>query len=223
MLNNELQTLINQLYDPLADKYDTQPGHGMTSQERDCWRADILEAADFLANETVLDVGTGTGELAELLSQQGCHIVGIDPSENMVIQARNKFALIPDHKVTFQVGDTHYTPQFEAQSFDWIVSRQVVCHFYDPMLAFRNWHKWLKPGGQVMVIDGLWSRQGWSNSELVDQLPLSCLQTRATISYLLENSGFKVGVNRWLDRVNTYLASQEESVSLRYIIRAQKV
>jgi hypothetical protein len=74
-----------------------------------------------------------------------------------------------------------------------------------------------------MVIDGLWARQGWSNSELVDQLPLSCLQTRATISYLLENSGFKVGVNRWLERVNTYLASQEESVSLRYIIRAQKV
>ncbi|HMR67261.1 MAG TPA: class I SAM-dependent methyltransferase [Anaerolineae bacterium] len=223
MSNTELQTLINTLYDPLAEKYDSEEGHGMTEPERNCWRADILAVADFLENQTVLDVGTGTGELAELLSQEGCQIVGIDPAENMVAQARKKFALLPDHKVTFRVADTHYTPLFEAQSFDWIVSRQVVCHLYDPLLAFRNWHNWLKPGGQVMLIDGLWSRQGWSNSELVDQLPLSCLQTRATVSYLLENSGFKMGANQWLERVNAYLAHRQgESVSLRYVIQARK-
>jgi hypothetical protein len=37
-------------------------------------------------------------------------------------------------------------------SFDWITARQVVGHFYDPLLVFENWHRWLKAGGRVLIV-----------------------------------------------------------------------
>jgi len=131
---------------------------------------------------------------------------------------------VPDHLtpfLSFVRGDTIRDGNlFPNHSFDMIVSRQVVCHLTDPLTAFHHWHTWLKPHGHVMVIDGLWSREGWGNDELVDSLPLSCLQTRRTVAYLLERSAFEIEQCLWLERVNTTLGII--TTSPRYLIVARK-
>jgi SAM-dependent methyltransferase len=84
--------------------------------------------------------------------------------------------------------------QVPAAHFDLVVARQVTNTLFDPLLAFRNWLHWLKPGGAVLVIDGLYGRDGWRDgwAEELDVLPLSALQTIATVPYLLEAAGFTV-------------------------------
>jgi hypothetical protein len=90
----------------------------------------------------------------------------------------------------------------------------------DPLRAFRNWHRWLKADGRIVVIDALWTRDSWSNDALVEHLPLACTQTRATLAYLLEQAGFGLKENRWLERVNRLLGAEERNP--RYIMVAYK-
>jgi len=217
-----LQQQINQIYDGAAVDYDAEAGHGIAEDERALWRADIFAAVALGARSHVLDVGSGTGVFSQLLADWGCAVVGLEPSVAMVAQAQPKQAVTAANPITYIVGDTHSAELFDAATFDLIVSRQVVCYFHDPLQVFANWRRWLKPGGQVIVIDGLWQRVGWGDEALVDQLPLSCLQTRATIAYLLGKSGFRITHNGWLTQVNTCLQVADRATAPRYMIVAQK-
>jgi hypothetical protein len=55
---------------------------------------------------------------------------------------------------------------------------------------------------------------------MVDALPLSCLQTRGTIPYLLEQVRFRVVHTGWLERVNQTFGSTQTSP--RYLVVASK-
>ena len=219
---NHLQSLINDIYDNEAIKYESEEGHGMSDAEKAEWQADILKLVDFTEQRSVLDVGAGTGVFTRLLASWGCHVVGIEPSVGMLRQAKSHTHPPLSTAIDFLLADTHDSQLFAPQDFDMIVSRQAVCYFHDPLLVFQNWHKWLKNEGQVVVIDGLWFREGWSKDSLVDKLPLSCLQTRATVGYLLEKSGFSIETNEWLTHVNQFLLNRGESKSLRYVVVARK-
>lgn len=222
MCNLILQQQINQLYDDAAVSYDTEAGHGIRDEERALWRADIFAAVALEAGSHVLDVGSGTGVFSQLLADWGCSVVGLEPSVAMVAQAQAKQAAMAANPITYSVGDTHAAELFDAATYDLIVSRQVVCYFHDPLQVFANWHRWLKPSGQMIVIDGLWQRAGWGDEALVDQLPLSCLQTRATIAYLLRKSGFTVTYVGWLENVNAYLDASGKPSSPRYLVVARR-
>ena len=223
MKNPSLQSAINQSYDAEAAGYDSLPGHGIDEKEVVLWRADILPFTNLPVGATVLDVGAGTGVFSRLWAEWGSTVTCLEPSPMMLAQARANLSVFSEQKnASFALGDTHQTDLFPDGAFDFIVSRQVVCYFRDPLLAFQNWHNWLKPGGQVVIVDGLWFRDGWKDDDLVDQLPISCLQTRATLAYLLEKSGFQVCHNRWLEQVNAYLIDTGQTNAPRYMIVAQK-
>lgn len=214
-----LQDTINHSYDDQANDYDAKDGHGMDAVESVLWRAEVLPPMPPQPDYSVLDVGAGTGVFSNLWLEWGVAVTCLEPSEKMLEKARDNLR----GKVSFVLGDTHDPALFPDGGFDFIVSRQVACYFRDPLLVFQNWQRWLKPGGQIVLVDGLWFRDGWSDDHLVDQLPLSCLQTRATIGYLLEKSGFQILENKWLDQVNAYLSGAGQSKSLRYKIAAKKV
>lgn len=220
MNGNDIQAYTNQLYNQAATSYEEQPGHGFGDvAEQHAWDADIRDILHPAAGARVLDVGTGTGVLARLFAAWGCQVVGMDPAEQMLSEARRRTppALAP--ALEFVCGDTQRDGElFRDQSFDYIVSRQVVCHLSDPLLAFGHWRRWLTPRGRVLVIDGLWTRTGWNDDQLADQLPLSCVQTRGTLVYLLKTAGFHIEHCAWLDRVNRVLANA--ATSPRYLVVA---
>jgi SAM-dependent methyltransferase len=218
----KLQDTINHSYNDQAKEYNSQPGHGMDAVESALWKAEVLPSNSPQPDCTVLDVGAGTGVFSNLWLEWGTAVTCLEPAEKMLEKARANLAVFSE-KATFVLGDTHDSNLFSDNAFDFIVSRQVACYFQDPLQVFQNWRYWLKPSGQVVLIDGLWFRDGWSDDHLVDQLPLSCLQTRATLAYLLEKSGFQIVENKWLDQVNAYLSGTGQSKSPRYKIAAKKV
>ena len=99
------------------------------------------------------------------------------------------------------------------------MSRQLVNGLYDPLAAFRNWRHWLKPGGAVVVIEGLYGRSAWSGiwAEEVDQLPMSACQSTAMIPYLLEQAGFHVETSSLMETVN----ARPTTATARYAVVAR--
>jgi SAM-dependent methyltransferase len=120
----------------------------------------ILSKAPYGGVLKILDVGTGPGFFAILLSQAGHTATGIDASEEMIGQAKEN-ALNAGVNPELLVMDSHKT-DFADDVFDLIVSRNVVWTLTDPVKAYREWRRILKQGGMLIVFDGNWS----SNSDV---------------------------------------------------------
>lgn len=99
----------------------------------------------------VLDAGTGTGYLALLLARLGHYVTGIDLSGRMIQEARAvaEFLAIP---AAFRMMNAQETA-FESESFDAIVTRNLVWTLPDPLGAYREWLRILRPGGTLIVFD----------------------------------------------------------------------
>ena len=111
----------------------------------------VLAAADAQPGERVLDVGCGTGgttaELAAAVGPTG-HVLGVDISEPLV-GGRARAASFGN--ATFEVGDAA-THSFEAASFDLVFSRFGVMFFGDPVAAFAQSARALKPSGRLVFV-----------------------------------------------------------------------
>lgn len=136
----------------------------MTAEHKDTWAAgkhyepyvgrwSRLVAKDFLAwmmapqNLDWLDVGCGTGALAESILRQAQprSVKGIDPSAGFVEHAR---AHIVDPRATFDVADAQAIPVESAQ-FDAAVSGLVLNFVPKPWLAVREMARAVRPEGLV--------------------------------------------------------------------------
>jgi SAM-dependent methyltransferase len=109
-----------------------------------------LAAARAQPGEHVLDVGCGTGgttaDLARAVGNTG-HVLGVDISEPLVGAARAQGLA----NATFEVGDAATYP-FGANVFDLVFSRFGVMFFADPVAAFKNIHRALKPAGRLVFL-----------------------------------------------------------------------
>ncbi|GBF33123.1 ubiquinone/menaquinone biosynthesis methyltransferase UbiE [Desulfocucumis palustris] len=116
------------------------------------WVSGILEMAPREGRLKILDVGTGPGFFAMILAKAGHDLTGIDASPDMLQCARENVA---EFGVTakFQVMDSQQT-EFEDNSFDMVISRNVVWTLVRPEDAYRDWLRILKPGGRVLIFDG---------------------------------------------------------------------
>jgi 2-polyprenyl-3-methyl-5-hydroxy-6-metoxy-1,4-benzoquinol methylase len=97
----------------------------------------------------VLDLGCGNGSLSHELSKLGFEVYGVDRSDSGIQIAREAFP-----QVQFSLGDVEedLSPEpFQAESFDVIVSTEVVEHLYRPRRLVQNAFRLLKPSGHFIV------------------------------------------------------------------------
>ena len=99
----------------------------------------------------ILDIGTGTGYFAILLSQIGHQVTGIDLTDAMLKEARDNAALYQVHP-TFQQMDAQKLA-FLDQSFDVVISRNLTWTLPDAEHAYQEWFRVLKPGGVMINLD----------------------------------------------------------------------
>ena len=102
----------------------------------------------------ILDVGTGPGYFANILSMAGHNVTAIDCAKNMLEEAKINADMHHVYPKFYQM-DSHLL-SFQPESFDMIVSRNVTWTLYDPIHAFKQWHHVLKPGGKLVIFDANW-------------------------------------------------------------------
>ncbi|HUO13014.1 MAG TPA: class I SAM-dependent methyltransferase [Caulobacteraceae bacterium] len=125
--------------------------------------------------EMVLDVGCGCGETAAMLADAVAptgKVTGVDVSRPILAAARERLAGHPDVQLIH--ADAASYP-FPAASFDLIFSRFGVMFFADPVAAFTNLRRAIKPDGRLVFV--CWrspAENGWMTAPMratADLLP----------------------------------------------------
>ncbi|MGE0141427.1 MAG: ArsR/SmtB family transcription factor [Ilumatobacteraceae bacterium] len=100
----------------------------------------------------VLDVGTGTGRILQVVGPRASRAVGLDNSHSMLAVARANLERAEIRGIELRQGDV-YSPPFAAASFDLVVIHQVLHFLDDPARATREAARLLKPGGKLVIVD----------------------------------------------------------------------
>jgi ubiquinone/menaquinone biosynthesis C-methylase UbiE len=151
--NHDLRDEIKAYWSLRAETFDTQPGHEIFSEEeRAAWHALFRRHLGEGEGRAALDLACGTAVVSHLLDDLGFKVTGLDWSEQMLERARAKAAK-RGRKIRFLVGDAERTMEPDG-SYDVITNRHLVWTLVDPLSCFREWHRVLKPGGKVLIVDG---------------------------------------------------------------------
>ncbi|MBW8317820.1 MAG: class I SAM-dependent methyltransferase, partial [Rhizobium sp.] len=120
--------------------------------ERAAWQALFVRHLGRGEGRRAVDLACGTAVISHLLDDIGFRVTGIDWAEPMLERARRK-AAARKRPIEFLLGDAEVTMEPD-NSADVVTNRHLVWTLVDPAAAFREWHRILKPGGKLLLIDG---------------------------------------------------------------------
>lgn len=100
----------------------------------------------------VLDIGTGTGRMLELLAPGSLGATGIDRSADMLRVARGKLEAAKLSHCEVRQADMYALPQADA-SVDTVLLHQVLHYADNPGAAIAEAARVLAPGGRLLVVD----------------------------------------------------------------------
>lgn len=100
----------------------------------------------------LLDVGTGTGRIADLFAPHASSLVAFDKSPDMLRIARARLQHLPADSVELVQGDFAQLP-FPARSFDTVLFHQVLHYAQAPEAVLAGAARVTAPGGRVAIVD----------------------------------------------------------------------
>jgi ArsR family transcriptional regulator len=111
----------------------------------------ILEALGPKPILNLVDLGTGTGRMLQLLGPRAARAVGLDANHAMLSVARANLERA-GVRAELRQGDI-YAPPFGRGTFDLVVIHQVLHYLDDPARALREAAHLVAPGGRILVVD----------------------------------------------------------------------
>ncbi len=148
----------------------------------------------------ILEIGVGTGVNFEHYSND-IQLIGIEPSPHMMPYAekRREVLLFPNRITLHSIGCGY--PEMEQlvlpESLDAVVCTLVLCTIPEPEKALRNYMKWLKPGGKLVILEHIKSHRHLAGklqdflNPLWSKMAEGCQLNRPT-DKLLAQSGFQL-------------------------------
>lgn len=127
----------------------------------------FMAAAGISAQDHVLDIGCGTGQTTRDAARAASSgsALGVDLSPAMLDYARDAAVREGVRNVRFEQADAQIHP-FTAEAYDVAISRSGAMFFGDPVAAFTNIARALRPGGRLVL--STW--QGFSDNEWLREL-----------------------------------------------------
>lgn len=144
---------VEQMFDTISGNYDNL--NRMISLGTDQgWRRKVLKMVSEEQPETILDIATGTGDLAILLSKSNAKkITGLDLSAGMLEVGKKKIkALNLDNRIEMIQGDSENLP-FADNSFDAITVGFGIRNFENLEKGLSEILRVLKPGGIFVILE----------------------------------------------------------------------
>ena len=148
----EMQLRINEYWSKRSDEFADARYQDLHSRKKEEWLSVIRTWLPDKKEIRALDLGTGAGFFAFLMQELGCIVTGIDYSQAMVDNAKKVMGKLGREGIIFRQMDAQKL-EFEAESFDFIFSRNVTWTLPDPRQAYSEMYRVLAPGGCILNFD----------------------------------------------------------------------
>jgi demethylmenaquinone methyltransferase/2-methoxy-6-polyprenyl-1,4-benzoquinol methylase len=150
-----------EMFNDIAGSYDFL-NHLLSLNIDKIWRKRAIQTIRPLNPKEILDVATGTGDLAlAALRLDPARIVGVDVSEGMLRVAREKIHKRGlDSVISFTQAPCEALP-FADGSFDAAMVAFGVRNFEDPQQGLNELFRILRPGGMLVVLEFTLPKQKW--------------------------------------------------------------
>ncbi len=141
---------VQKMFDAIAGQYDLM-NRVMTMGQDQRWRRFVVGQVNIPEKGRVLDLATGTGDIAALLAQEypEAHIAGGDFSQNMLHFAKK---LLADTTIDWQACDANSLP-FADNIFDSVTFGYLLRYVDHVPKVLEEIHRVLKPGGTIISLD----------------------------------------------------------------------
>jgi demethylmenaquinone methyltransferase/2-methoxy-6-polyprenyl-1,4-benzoquinol methylase len=146
---------IRSMFDSIAPRYDFLNRVLSFGIDRS-WRRFAVKQVKFSENGRILDVATGTGDVALEIALQtpaSVRIVGVDFSKEMVELGKEKIRQSPyAERITMEVAPCEAIPYAE-ESFDSVTIAFGIRNVVDRLQGLREMHRVLKTGGRLVILE----------------------------------------------------------------------
>ena len=145
---------IAAMFDRISPKYDAL-NHLLSLNIDKVWRKKTAKAVAKSQPKTILDLATGTADLALALAKRNpqAHIIGMDISEKMLDIGKAKVAQRKmESQIELRLGDAAELP-FESHRFDAVTVAFGVRNFEDLGKGLSEISRVLKPGGRAIILE----------------------------------------------------------------------
>ncbi len=141
---------VQNMFDAIAGQYDLM-NRVMTMGQDQKWRRFVVSRIAMPKTGRVLDLATGTGDIAALLAGEypDAYVTGGDFSQNMLTFAKKRFK---DINIDWQACDANTLP-FADNTFDGVTFGYLLRNVDDVPKVLTEIHRVLKPGGTIISLD----------------------------------------------------------------------
>jgi demethylmenaquinone methyltransferase / 2-methoxy-6-polyprenyl-1,4-benzoquinol methylase len=151
LIENKKQENIRAMFDEIAPTYDFL-NHVLSGGTDIYWRKKAVGMVKAhlkkIPTPKLLDVATGTGDLAVMLSKiPSSSVIGVDLSDEML-----RIARVKKPEITFELGIAE-SLKFEAATFDGVTAGFGVRNFENLQQGLNEFYRVLKPGGCTAILE----------------------------------------------------------------------
>ncbi len=140
-----------------AEGFEEQRLSELSGVKKELWKSELHRFLPERKPLRVLDIGTGTGFFACILAGEGHEVTGIDLTPEMIEHAEHMAKKLGVH-AEYRVMDAE-RPEFAADSFDVLVTRNLTWTLPHLEEAYRQWYRILKPQGVLINFDADYYRE----------------------------------------------------------------
>ena len=147
LTGTERSKYVQSMFTKIAHRYDLM-NRLMTGGQDIRWRKQVIKLARLTPNASLLDLGTGTGDLAReaLLQEPQAKVTAADFTVEMMRVGKKNGSL------QFSAADALNLP-FKDTNFDAVVSGFLMRNVTDVQQALKEQYRTLKPGGRIVILD----------------------------------------------------------------------
>ncbi len=141
---------VQRMFDAIATRYDLM-NRVMTMGQDQKWRRFVVEQAGSIGDEQMLDLATGTGDIAALVKTTWpeARVTGGDFSSGMLLEAQKRFAGLD---IDWQVCDANDLP-YEDDTFKAVTFGYLLRNVDSSLRVLKEVHRVLRPGGRIVCLD----------------------------------------------------------------------
>ncbi len=145
---------VREMFDNIAPTYD-KLNHILSFNIDRVWRRNVVKIASKQRPKRILDIATGTGDLAIALARANreADVVGVDPSQGMLAVAQKKVDMLNlERPITLKCSSAEMLGEKKA-SYDVVTVAFGVRNFGDLKLGVSKMLEVLRPGGKLIVLE----------------------------------------------------------------------